>query len=295
MRINELIVEQQIDEGLGQAIGKAWGGLAKGAGAVAGGLAGTWDAAKQGYAAGKAAVTGKDDSGTAPASSGGTAPTPAAGGAPATGGTTPAAAGSTSAPTQATGGAPAAGGTAPAPAASSSELDQLKATLGKLNPDQKKELAGELEKSMNAPAQGQPAEPVSPHTAAEREAHKAAGGKFDPQTGQMIPLAKPAAGGNTATIDPAQAQADRAAKNAADAAERDKQIAATKQANAATAQADNQLVAAVKAAKAKPAFQQTAQDKLTIKQGAEKGIHESKKKKKKLVAEFNSKFLGMKI
>jgi hypothetical protein len=255
MRINELIVEQQIEEGLGQAIGKAWGGLAKGAGAVAGGLAGTWDAAKQGYAAGKAAVTGKDDSATAPAASG-TTPAASGGTAPAaTGGTAPAATGGRT--------TPAAAGSTPAPAASSSELDQLKATLGKLNPDQKKELAGELEKSMNAPA-----------------------AQAAPVQGQ--PTTQPAGQPAAPALTPQE-------KNAAAAAERDKQIAATKAANASAAQADNALVAAVKAAKAKPAFQQTAQDKLTIKQGAEKGIHESKKKKKKIVAEFNSKFLGMTI
>ena len=69
----------------------------------------------------------------------------------------------------------------------------------------------------------------------------------------------------------------------------------TQQANASTAQADNALVAAVKAAKAKPAFQQTPQDKLKIQQGAAKGIHENKKKKKKAMMEFHSKFLGKMI
>lgn len=281
MRINELIVEEQTDEGLGAMIGKGVGALARGVGATVGGAAGAWDAAKQGYRAGKAAVAGRenpddadptltknqtDPSGTAPAATSGTATAPAASGtapaAPASSGTAPASSGT----------APAAGGTAtaPAPAASSSELDQLKATLGKLNPEQKKELAGELEKSMNAPA----AAPAA----------------------NSAPAAGTAPAGQGAEIDPAKAAADKQAKNAADAAERDKQIAATKAANAQTAQADNALVAAVKAAKAKPAFQQTAQDKLTIKQGAEKGIHESKKKKKKkVVAEFKSNFLDMVI
>jgi hypothetical protein len=45
-------------------------------------------------------------------------------------------------------------------------------------------------------------------------------------------------------------------------------------------------VAAVKAAKEKPAFQQTVQDKLTIKKGAEKGIRESV---------FKSNFLNLDI
>lgn len=99
MKINELILEHPVDEGVGQAIGKAWGGLARGAGAVAGGLAGTWDAAKQGYAAGKSAVAGTPNP-NASAPAGGTATPPAPGGtAPAGGGNAPAASGST-APTQ---------------------------------------------------------------------------------------------------------------------------------------------------------------------------------------------------
>ena len=80
MRINELILDDQLDEGIGQSIGKAWGGLSRGVGATVGGLAGTWQAAKQGYQAGKAAVTGQDDSGgsTAPAASSGGSTAPAA-------------------------------------------------------------------------------------------------------------------------------------------------------------------------------------------------------------------------
>lgn len=264
MRINEIILEQELDEGLGQAIGKAWGGAMKGVGAVGGGIAGSWDAMKQGYRAGKAAVSGRVNPDDADPTL--TKNQPA--GTPPQGQQAAAAPGPGAAPQQGQQAAPSSAPQQAAPAGvASSELDQLKSTLGKLNPNQKKELAGELEKSMSAPApQQQPA----------------AGG------------ATPAAGGGT-TYDPAKAAADKQAKAAADRAEADKQIAATKAANAQTAQADNALVAAVKAAKAKPAFQQTAQDKLTIKQGAAKGIHESKKKKKKVVAEFNSKFLGMKI
>jgi hypothetical protein len=115
MKINELILENSVDEGIGQTIGKTWGGLAKGVGATVGGLAGTWDAAKQGYAAGKSAVTGKNADGTPvttePAQGGGTAPAPtsstppAQGGAPATGNAAP---GPGSATPPAQGGAPAA-------------------------------------------------------------------------------------------------------------------------------------------------------------------------------------------
>jgi hypothetical protein len=106
------------------------------------------------------------------------------------------------------------------------------------------------------------------------------------------PAAPEAPASQGVEIDPAKAAADKAAKNQADADQRNADIEKTKQANAQSSAADAALVAAVKAAKAKPAFQQTATDKLTIKQGADKGIHESKKKKKKL-AEFKSKFLGM--
>ncbi len=68
------------------------------------------------------------------------------------------------------------------------------------------------------------------------------------------------------------------------------QMKQTQQANLATSRERNQLQAAVKAAKAKPGFQQTAQDKLTIKQGAEKGIHESLNIEP--IVGFESKFLG---
>lgn len=72
MRINELISEdQQIDEGLGSMIGKGVGALAKGAGATVGGAVGAWNAAKQGYAAGKSAVAGTAPPTTPAAQSGG--------------------------------------------------------------------------------------------------------------------------------------------------------------------------------------------------------------------------------
>ena len=59
MRINELVVENQLDEGpIGNAIAKGVGGLARGIGTVAGGIHGALDAGKQGYAVGRAAVSG---------------------------------------------------------------------------------------------------------------------------------------------------------------------------------------------------------------------------------------------
>ena len=104
------------------------------------------------------------------------------------------------------------------------------------------------------------------------------------------------------SLDLDQLKKDREAKQAADQAgqqQAQQQMAATQQANTATNQQDAAIKAAADAAKAKPAFQQTAADKLAIKAAADKGIKEAKEKKKKLkkkvVAEFNSNFLGMMI
>ena len=62
MRINELLVEQQLDElglgDVGRAAAKGVGGLAKGIGATVGGAVGAWDAAKQGYQVGRGTVGG---------------------------------------------------------------------------------------------------------------------------------------------------------------------------------------------------------------------------------------------
>lgn len=63
MRIHELITENQnLDElslgDVGKKIGGAIGGAAKAVGSVAGGAVGAWDAAKQGYYAGRSAVSG---------------------------------------------------------------------------------------------------------------------------------------------------------------------------------------------------------------------------------------------
>jgi len=91
--------------------------------------------------------------------------------------------------------------------------------------------------------------------------------------------AQPPADPQGTTYDPAKAAADKAAKNKADADQRNADIEKTKQANAAAAAADNELRAKVAAAKAKPGFQQSPEDLRTIKAGAEKGIHESKKRR----------------
>ena len=66
----------------------------------------------------------------------------------------------------------------------------------------------------------------------------------------------------------------KAAKNKADAAQRNADIEKTKQANAVKNQQDAAIKAAADAAKAKPGFQQTAADKLAIKSANTRGIRE---------------------
>ncbi len=62
MRINDILIENQINEGpldtIGKGVGKAVGGVAKGLGAVAGGVAGIPGAFKKGFQAGKTTVAG---------------------------------------------------------------------------------------------------------------------------------------------------------------------------------------------------------------------------------------------
>jgi hypothetical protein len=58
MRINDIILESNTEEGIGSAIGSIAGGLAKGAGAVVGGIRGAGDAFGKGYTAGRSAVSG---------------------------------------------------------------------------------------------------------------------------------------------------------------------------------------------------------------------------------------------
>lgn len=300
MRINEIIVGDpiELDEGWKDALAKGVGATAQGIGAVAGGAAGAWDRMKQGYAKGKAAVAGMHNpetpDTTAPASTGtqaaqttapATTTAPAAGTAAASGGTA-------AAPAQAaapSGQAPAP--SAPAPQATPDELEDLKNIIGKLNPDQKQSIAAELQKPEIQQAPGDATKAATPAASSA-----------------------PAAPAGS-TYDPAKAKADRDAKAAADRAEADKQIAATKAANAEKAKQDAAIKAAKDAAMAKPGFQQTAADKLAIQRAQQAGIREAvteskqpkkpapkqpaKKpapgKKKKIVAEFDSKFLGRKI
>jgi hypothetical protein len=188
--------------------------------------------------------------------------------------------------------------------------------VDKLDPASKKQLAGELEKSIAtpppaaetppapvatppAPGAAPPADSGQDHGLGKQSDGKfiTPGQQFDTETGK--PLAAPEAPtGQGVEIDPAKAAADKAAKNQADADQRNADIEKTKQANAATNQQDAAIKAAADAANAKPPFQQTAADKLAIKAAADKGIKEAEEKKKKLkkkkvVTEFKSKFLGM--
>jgi hypothetical protein len=203
-------------------------------------------------------------------------------------------------------------------------------TIDKLDKPTKQQLAGELEKNITATPEPTASEtPPAGNTAAPADATADKGFGFDGHTGKPFASQQerdtwfksnnkvdPKAAGNTTTppagtsastptsqgveIDPAKVAADKAAKNQADADQRNADIEKTKQANAAKNQQDAAIKAAADAAKAKPAFQQTASDKLAIKQAADKGIREAKEKKtklkkKKIVAEFKSKFLGMMI
>jgi hypothetical protein len=269
MKINELIAEQQdIEEGIGSFLGKA-------AGHVTGGLGAAWKDAKQGY---KAAKSAWDDP--------------------------------TGANSDATNGAAPSGGPDPA------ELRQQAAALT--------QQADQLEKSASQPAPTAPApttpaptnttapepaavDPGTDHGLGKQSDGKfiTPGQKFDTETGKPLeaPVTTPAAPETPAPgleIDPAKAAADKAAKNQADADQRNADIEKTKQANAAKAQQDAAIKAAADAARAKPGFQQSPEDKLAIKAAERAGIREAEEKKKKLkkkkiVAEFKSNFLGMKI
>ena len=147
MKINELISEQtDIDEGLGSFLGKA-------AGHAVGGVKAAWRDAKQGYKDAKSAWddpagTGATDPAAAAAPAAGTAPAAAPGTAPAPQGA-PAPTGDTGRPYVAP--APAGGAPAPAPAANPGAIGSIMQAVDKLDPESKKQLAGELEKSMAAP------------------------------------------------------------------------------------------------------------------------------------------------
>jgi hypothetical protein len=256
MKINELLEAQQVDEISLAGVGKAIGKGADVAGQAVGGAAsGAVNAVKR-FGQGLK----KGWQGTAAAMTD-----------PATGGT-----------------APATGGTAPATAPASGDIGSIMQTIDKLDKPTKQQLAGELEKNITATPD--PAAPAAPAPAATTPA----------ATPGAAPSTPPASGGQSLDLDQLKQQsAAKQAAGQADQQQAQQQMKATTDANAAKSQQDAAIKASADAAKAKPPFQQTAADKLAIKAAADKGIKEAKEKKKKLkkkiVAEFNSNFLGMMI
>ncbi|NBO99379.1 MAG: hypothetical protein EBU90_04525 [Proteobacteria bacterium] len=325
MRIHEVIVlDPQINEisafGAGSGIGKV-------AGNVVGGVKDFWAGAKQGYKDARAGFVTGQGAGTTAATTGTNTPQASA----STAGTAAPTSGAASAPSgQAASAAPQQAPTqqAPAPQTTPDELDDLKATIAKLNPEQKQEIASQLQQpeieQPSAPAAGAKTEPfVDPRSAAargqkdqgfgfnrdtgvafksqaEKDAYNASNQQddddFEPDWnfGKDSNAPSPGTAVNIGQVKQQSAQQAQAAQ--ADKQTAQQQIAATQAANAAKAKQDAAIKAAKDAAMAKPAFQQTASDRLAIKQAKDRGIRESKKsKKKKVVAEFNSKFLGITI
>jgi hypothetical protein len=284
MRINDLIVESNnLDEislaGVGKGIARGLGGIAKGAGMVSGLGAGMKRAYAQGKATSASAVSNRQRPVTQqkPAQQvpGTQSTNPASLRAQATNLNMQADALEKQQAAQST---PAA-----APATSVTPTAPTQAPAVKRNPNNPDDLGFGFDVDTGLPLKSQ----------AEKDANTA---KAD--AAEKAAAAAP--GGQS--LDLTQLKQQNAAKQAAGVAgqqQAQQQMAATKQANAATAGQDAAIKAAADAAKAKPSFQQTAADKLAIKAAADKGIREAKEKKKlkkkKIVAEFKSKFLGMTI
>jgi hypothetical protein len=187
MKINDLYETQQ-DEGIGSALAKGVGAVSKGAAAVAGGAVGAWDKAKQGFQAGRAAVSGQANTATntvsAPPTTGATAPstTPAApGSAPASVGNVSASAPASSATTKGT-----------------ADFGTIQRSIKTLSPNQKTALAGQLAGKTpaapaTAPATPPPATPAPTGPQKGQEVALASGEKYrfagqqwvevDPSTG----------------------------------------------------------------------------------------------------------------
>lgn len=159
MKIIDLYESQeQLDElslgGIGKGLAKGVNAVSKGVGAVAGGAAGAIDAAKQGYQAGKAAVSGQAPAEKTPASVG----TPANATAPA---------GNAQAGTTASDTAPAAGTTAPAKG--TADFGTIQRSIKTLSPNQKTALSNQLagKSAPTAPATTAPAAPTGPQKGQE--------------------------------------------------------------------------------------------------------------------------------
>ncbi len=247
--------KQCIDEGIGSFLGKAAGNVVGAVNAAGRGIKNAWNDAKAGYAAGKSSW---DDNAAATPAAGGTA--------------VPAAGGTAAAPAAAA--APAGGGSdRPYVAPAGGGIGDIMKAIDGLDPASKKQLAGELEKSINTPAPAEEEPAAAPKAPAEEE-----------------PAGTPEPQGQALDLD--QLKKDREAKLAAGQAgqqQAQQQMAATAQANAATNQQDAAIKTASDAAKAKSGFQRTAADNLAIKAATAKGISEEDE-----IAEgFHSKFLGM--
>jgi hypothetical protein len=186
MKINDLYEAQQ-DEGIGSALAKGVGAVSKGIGAVAGGARGAIDAAKQGYQAGRTAVSGQAPAGTS-TNAASTAPAP-----------------TTSATAPAATGAPASAGTAPVgnpTAKGTADFGTIQRSIKTLSPNQKKALAGQLTgnapaaTAQAAPATTPPAEPAPTGPQKGQEVALASGEKYrfagqqwvevDPGTGAEV-------------------------------------------------------------------------------------------------------------
>ena len=268
---------QSLNEGVGSFLGRAAGNVTGAIGAAGRGLSNAWKDAKQGYKDAKGAW---DENPPTPAGTG-AAPADGGGGAPAGGGAdrpyvAPAGGGAT--------GAAGAGG-----------IGDIMKAIDSLDPASKKQLAGELDKSINTPPAAAPAMTGGPTAGLPPAPGAAPAAPPAPGAAPAAPGAAPAPQGQSLDLD--QLKKDREAKLAAGQAgqqQAQQQMASTAQANAATNQQDAAIKAASDAAKAKSGFQQTAADKLAIKAAAAKGIREEDEEDE--IAEgFHSNFLGMKI
>jgi hypothetical protein len=171
--------------------------------------------------------------------------------------------------------------TTPAPAVNQPSQPAAGATaMGQMAGQLAKGAAAQPSTMANAPVSktntAKPVAPVPAGTAMPTKPYQVPGAVTTPNPAK--PAAAPAPAPAAQSLDLDQLKKDREAKLAAgqvDQHQAQQQIAHTQATNAQTSQADNALIAAVKAAKAKPGFQQTLTDKNAIKQGAAKGIYES--------------------
>ena len=133
--------KQCIDEGIGSFLGKAAGNVVGAVNAAGRGIKNAWNDAKAGYAAGKGSW---DDKAAATPAAGGTAAAPAASTQGRSDGAAPAAVEPAAAP---------AGGGADRPyvAPAGGGIGDIMKAIDGLDPASKKQLAGELEKSINTP------------------------------------------------------------------------------------------------------------------------------------------------